>query len=239
MAYWREWLANGTFPDHPWRSYIERSALTLKGLSYAPTGAIMAAAGSSLPETPRRARNWDYRYSWIRDSSFMLRSLYRLGVRLGALEYLACVIEAVGGAGSDSTCRWSPHRRSKGPDRADPGPLSGWRNSRPVQVGSGPWDQRPDDVWGMILDAVEIHLRMGAAQIVHPVWGRASPRWSTPPLRTAGDPDQGIWEIRGDPEHFTASKVLCWVAMDRGADHGPHTPGQRAGRGRRARQLTS
>src|SRR5215469_11193668 len=79
VGYWRGWLSSGTFPDHPWRSYIERSALTLKGLSYAPTGAVMAAATTSLPETPGGARNWDYRYTWIRDSSFMLRSLYRLG----------------------------------------------------------------------------------------------------------------------------------------------------------------
>ena len=106
MAYWRDWLANGTFPDHPWRSYIERSALTLKGLSYAPTGAIMAAATTSLPETPGGARNWDYRYTWIRDSSFMLRSLYRLGFDWEALEYFAFVLEAVaGGTAATSTCR--------------------------------------------------------------------------------------------------------------------------------------
>ena len=91
VAYWRDWLSNGTFPDHPWRSYMERSALTLKGLSYAPTGAIMAAPTTSLPETPGGARNWDYRYTWIRDSSFMLRSLYRLGFDWEALEYFAFV----------------------------------------------------------------------------------------------------------------------------------------------------
>ena len=97
VGYWRDWLSTGTFPDHPWRSYIERSALTLKGLSYAPTGAIMAAATTSLPETPGGARNWDYRYTWIRDSSFMLRSLYRLGFEWEAIEYFAFVLEAVGG----------------------------------------------------------------------------------------------------------------------------------------------
>ena len=97
VAYWRDWLSTGTFPDHPWRSYIERSALTLKGLSYAPTGAVMAAATTSLPETPGGARNWDYRYTWIRDSSFMLRSLYRLGFDWEALEYFAFILEAVAG----------------------------------------------------------------------------------------------------------------------------------------------
>jgi GH15 family glucan-1,4-alpha-glucosidase len=95
--YWRNWLATGTFPDHPWRQWIERSALTLKGLSYAPTGAIMAAATTGLPETPGGERNWDYRYTWIRDSGFMLRSLFRLGFDWEALEYFAFVLDAVSG----------------------------------------------------------------------------------------------------------------------------------------------
>ena len=97
VQFWRDWLGTGTFPDHPWRRYLERSALTLKGLSYAPTGAIMAASTTSLPETPGGARNWDYRYTWIRDSAFMLRSLYRLGFFWEALEYFAFVLEAISG----------------------------------------------------------------------------------------------------------------------------------------------
>ena len=218
VAYWRDWLSNGTFPDHPWRSYIERSALTLKGLSYAPTGAIMAAPTTSLPETPGGARNWDYRYTWIRDSSFMLRSLYRLGFDWEALEYFAFVLKAVGsGNGAwdlqimygiagekDLTERTLDH-------------FTGYANSRPVRVGNGAWDQHQNDVWGMILDAVDIHLRQGAAQIVKETWdGMAS--LVDAAIAHSGDPDQGIWEIRGDPQHFTASKVLCWVAMDRGAN---------------------
>jgi len=217
VSYWRDWLSNGSFPDHPWRSYMERSALTLKGLSYAPTGAIMAAATTSLPETPGGQRNWDYRYTWIRDSSFMLRSLYRLGFGWEALEYFAFVLEAVSGDKGD----WQLQimygidgRKDLTEQTLDH--LSGWRDSRPVRVGNGAWDQHQNDVWGMILDAVDIHLRQGAAQIVHPVWeGLAS--LVDAAIAHAGDPDQGIWEIRGDPEHFTASKVLCWVAMDRGA----------------------
>ena len=95
--------------------------------------------------------------------------------------------------------------------------LSGWRNSRPVRVGNGAWDQHQNDVWGMLLDAVDIHLRQGAAQIVKPVWEGVA-KLVDAAIAHAGDPDQGIWEIRGEPQHFTASKVLCWVAMDRGAD---------------------
>jgi GH15 family glucan-1,4-alpha-glucosidase len=221
ISYWREWLSNGTFPDHPWRSYMERSALTLKGLSYAPTGAIMAASTTSLPETPGGARNWDYRYTWIRDSSFMLRSLYRLGFDWEALEYFAFVLEAVAG-GSNVAGQFELQimygidgRKDLTEQTLDH--LTGWRNSRPVRVGNGAWDQRQNDVWGMLLDAVDIHIHRGASQIVRATWeGLASLVEAA--IAHAGDPDQGIWEIRGDPQHFTASKVLCWVAMDRGAD---------------------
>jgi GH15 family glucan-1,4-alpha-glucosidase len=220
VSYWRDWLSNGTFPDHPWRAYIERSALTLKGLSFAPTGAIMAAATTSLPETPGGERNWDYRYTWIRDSSFMLRSLYRLGFAWEAIEYFAFVLEAVmgqnAGGGIELQIMYGIDGR-KDLTETTLDHLSGWRNSRPVRVGNGAWDQHQNDVWGMILDAVDIHLKSGASQIVNPVWeGLASLVDSA--IAHSGDPDQGIWEIRGDPQHFTASKVLCWVAMDRGAD---------------------
>jgi GH15 family glucan-1,4-alpha-glucosidase len=219
ITYWRDWLSTGKFPDHPWRTYIERSALTLKGLSYAPTGAIMAAATTSLPETPGGARNWDYRYTWIRDSSFMLRSLYRLGFEWEAIEYFAFVLEAVGGTTQsdwplqimygiggekDLTERTLDH-------------LSGYRDSHPVRVGNGAWDQHQNDVWGMILDAVDTYIHQGAAQIVHQTWEGIADLVDEA-IKHANDPDQGIWEIRGEPQYFTGSKVLCWVAMDRGSD---------------------
>jgi alpha,alpha-trehalase len=220
MQYWRNWLSTGTFPDHPWRQWIERSALTLKGLSYAPTGAIMAAATTSLPETPGGERNWDYRYTWIRDSGFMLRALYRLGFVWEALEYFAFVIDAVSGSDHkggfelqimygiggerDLTERTLDH-------------LTGYIESRPVRVGNGAWDQHQNDVWGMLMDAVDTHMRRGAAQIVSASWdGLAS--FVDAAIDRRDQPDQGIWEVRGDPKHFTASKVLCWVAADRGAD---------------------
>jgi alpha,alpha-trehalase len=220
VDFWRDWLSAAKIRDHPWKPYIDRSALTLKALSYAPTGAIMAAATTSLPETPGGARNWDYRYTWIRDSAFMLRSLYRLGFDWEAIEYFGFILDAVSGGDlnrrvelqimygiggeRDLTERTLDH-------------LSGYRGARPVRVGNGAWNQQQHDVWGMILDALDVQLRREASEIVAPVWeGLAG--FVDAALQRWHEPDQGIWEVRGDPKHFTASKVMCWVAASRGAD---------------------
>ena len=220
VDYWRDWLSSAKVPDHPWKPYLDRSALTLKGLSYAPTGAIMAAATTSLPETPGGARNWDYRFTWIRDSAFMLRSLYRLGFDWEAIEYWGFVLDAVtagdlnrrpelqimyGIAGErDLTEHTLDH-------------LSGWRGARPVRVGNGAWNQQQHDVWGMIIDALDVQFHLAASQIATPVWeGLAT--FVDAALQHWREPDQGIWEVRGDPKHFVASKVMCWVAAARGAD---------------------
>src|ERR1700729_954040 len=221
VNFWRDWLSSAKIPDHPWKTYLDRSALTLKGLSYAPTGASRAASTTSLPETWGGARNWDYRFTWIRDSAFMLRSLYRLGFDWEAIEYWGFVLDAVTGG--------DLHRKPElqimygiGGERDltehTLDHLSGWRGSRPVRVGNGAWDQHQNDVWGMLLDGVDTHLHQSQAQqIVRPVWeGLAG--FVDAAIAHSDDPDQGIWEIRGDPQHFTASKVLCWVAADRGTD---------------------
>ncbi len=122
VDYWRDWLSAAKIADHPWKPYIDRSALTLKALSYAPTGAIMAAATTSLPETPGGARNWDYRFTWIRDSAFMLRSLYRLGFDWEAIEYFGFILDAVSGGDLNRPVRAPDHvrhRRGTRPDRED------------------------------------------------------------------------------------------------------------------------
>jgi alpha,alpha-trehalase len=220
VDFWRDWLSAAKIPDHPWKTYLDRSALTLKGLSYAPTGAIMAAATTSLPETPGGARNWDYRFTWIRDSAFMLRSLYRLGFAWEAIEYWGFVIDAV--SGSDLNRRFELQimygidgERDLTERTLDH--LSGYRDARPVRVGNGAWNQQQHDVWGMIIDAVDVQFHRGATQIGAPVWqGLAS--FVDAALQHWHEPDQGIWEVRGDPKHFTASKVMCWVAASRGAD---------------------
>jgi GH15 family glucan-1,4-alpha-glucosidase len=180
----------------------------------------MAAATTSLPETPGGARNWDYRFTWIRDSSFMLRALYRLGYDWDAIEYFGFILDAVTGGDlnrppelqimygiggeRDLTEKTLDH-------------LSGYEGARPVRIGNGAWNQQQHDVWGMILDAIDIQFRRQAGQIVAPVWeGLAS--FVEDALEHWREPDQGMWEIRGAPKHFTESKVMCWVAAARGAD---------------------
>ena len=220
VDFWRDWLSAAKIPDHPWKPYIDRSALTLKGLSYAPTGAIMAASTTSLPETPGGARNWDYRFTWIRDSAFMLRSLYRLGFDWEAIEYWGFVIDAVSGGELNQKLELQimygvGGERDLTEHTLDH--LSGYRGARPVRIGNGAWNQHQHDVWGMILDALDVQFRHGAAQIVEPVWNGLA-GFVDAALQHWHEPDQGIWEVRGDPKHFTASKMMCWVAAQRGAD---------------------
>jgi alpha,alpha-trehalase len=220
VNYWRDWLSAAKIPDHPWKTYLDRSALTLKGLSYAPTGAIMAASTTSLPETPGGARNWDYRFTWIRDSAFMLRSLYRLGFDWEAIEYWGFVIDAVSGGDLNAKLELQimygiDGKRDLTERTLDH--LSGYEGARPVRVGNGAWNQQQHDVWGMIVDALDVQFHASAAQIVTPVWeGIAG--FVDEAMRRWHEPDQGIWEVRGDPKDFTASKVMCWVAAARGAD---------------------
>jgi len=216
--YWREWLSLAEVADHRWRPYIERSALALKGLSYAPTGAIMAAATTSLPESPGGERNWDYRYTWIRDSAFMLRALHSLGFDWEAYEFFAFVLDAVGMASIEAgELRLQIMYGIGGEtDLAEQtlDHLSGYLNSKPVRIGNGAFDQQQHDVWGMLLDSVATHSRRGG-EMAHEVW-EAIASLVEVAITRAPEPDQGIWEMRGAPQHFVASKVMCWVAIDRG-----------------------
>lgn len=211
--HWQHWLARGRFPDHPWRTHLERSALTLKGLTFAPTGAVVAAATTSLPETPGGERNWDYRYTWIRDSAFTLWALHTLGFEWEAndfLWFLADVAErdeklqimyAVDGT-ADLEEQVLDH-------------LDGYEGAQPVRIGNGAAGQDQHDLWGAVLDSVYIHTR-SVDRLDDRIWPillrqveQAIEHWNKP--------DQGIWEVRGEPQHFTSSKVMCWVALDRGA----------------------
>jgi alpha,alpha-trehalase len=216
--YWRDWLSEATVPDHLWRPYIERSALALKGLSYAPTGAIMAAGTTSLPETPGGERNWDYRFTWIRDSAFMLRALHALGLDWEAFEYFAFVLEAVSGAQPDDGWHLQIMYGIGGETDLTEHTLdhlTGYLDSRPVRIGNGAYDQQQHDVWGMLLDSLATHTHRGGA-VPSPMWEGIAGLVDDA-IANATEPDQGIWEMRGEPKHFIASKVMCWVAADRGA----------------------
>ena len=231
--HWQHWLARGDFPDHPWRNHLLRSALTLKGLTFAPTGALVAAATTSLPETPGGERNWDYRYSWIRDSAFALWGLHTLGFDWEADDFF-CFIYDVADRDEELQVMYGVDGESQ-LDEQTLDHLHGYDGARPVRVGNAAYKQRQHDVWGAVLDSFYIHTR-SQDRLDERVWSILQ-RQVESALKHWREPDQGIWEVRGDPKHFTSSKLMCWVAADRGAP-GP-TPRRRgAGRalaGRRRR----
>jgi GH15 family glucan-1,4-alpha-glucosidase len=211
--FWHEWIARGRFPDHPWRAHLQRSALTLKGLIYAPTGAMLAAATTSLPETPGGERNFDYRYSWLRDSTFLLWGLYTLGLDREANDYFYFLADLAEEEADLQIMYGIGGERELTEQILDH--LSGYDGARPVRIGNGAWDQRQHDVWGVLLDSVYLHVRSGD-ELDERRWSILAPQVDAA-LGHWRDPDQGIWEVRGPPRHFTSSKVLCWVAADRGA----------------------
>jgi alpha,alpha-trehalase len=212
--FWRAWLRDGDFPDHPWRIHLQRSALVLKGLTYAPSGAILAAPTTSLPETPGGERNWDYRFSWIRDSTFSLWALHTLGFDQEARDFMRFVL---------GVCREDPRLQIMygiGGERklteSTLDHLGGYGGARPVRIGNGAFDQRQNDVWGALLDSIYLHekaLRSSGTpadrKLIREQVETAIAAWP--------HPDQGIWESRGEPRHYVSSKLMIWVAVDRGA----------------------
>ncbi len=211
--HWQHWLARGNFPDHPWRTHLERSALTLKGLTYAPTGAIVAAPTTSLPETPGGERNWDYRYTWIRDSTFALWGLYTLGFDWEASDFMHFIADVAGDDHDLQVMYGIDGRRELEESTLDH--LSGYEGARPVRVGNGAYNQRQHDLWGAVLDSVYLHTK-SRDHLDERTWPILVKQVEAA-LRHWREPDRGIWEVRGEPRHFTSSKVMCWVAADRGA----------------------
>ena len=212
--FWQEWLKHGTFPDHPWRSYLQRSALTLKGLTYAPSGAMVAAATTSLPETPRGDRNWDYRYSWIRDSTFALWGLYTLGFDEEANDFFYFVADLAEAEERQLQIMYGIGGESR-LEEQELEHLSGYDHARPVRIGNGAYSQDQHDVWGAVLDSIYLHTR-SRDQLPDRLWPIIK-RQVEAALASWREPDRGIWEVRGEPRHFTSSKLMCWVAADRGA----------------------
>jgi alpha,alpha-trehalase len=211
--FWHDWISRGRFPDHPWSTYLQRSALTLKGLIYAPTGALLAAATTSLPETPGGERNYDYRYSWMRDSTFMLWGLYTLGFGREANDFFYFLADLAEGDADLQIMYGIGGERDLTETTLDH--LGGYEGATPVRIGNGAWDQRQHDVWGMLLDSMYLHSR-SRDRLDDRRWPMLV-RQVEAALANWRQPDQGLWEVRGAPQHFTASKVLCWVAADRGA----------------------
>jgi GH15 family glucan-1,4-alpha-glucosidase len=215
MEGWRSWSAMHQTYEGPWRDLVHHSGRVLQALTFEPTGAIVAAPTTSLPETVGGERNWDYRYSWVRDACLTMEALWVAACPDEANKFFAFLADAAAsqlhrgvdlqimfgiGGERDLTERELPH-------------LSGWRRSRPVRVGNGAWNQRQVDVYGELL---------GAAQRLVEQLGELDPitrRFLVAAAETAAvrwkEKDQGIWEIRGEPRDFLYSKLMCWVALDR------------------------
>ena len=216
-AFWRDWVHRSTYRGR-WREMVTRSAMTLKLMTYAPTGALVAAPTAGLPELAGGERNWDYRYTWIRDASFSVYALLGLGYFTEAAAFGQWVRDRVIGHGSDTN---------------GPGPLKimyrvdgtsdlteetldhfeGWRGSRPVRIGNGAADQLQLDIYGEALDAVQ-QIDARGLQAGYAGWAALANmidwlcgHWD--------QPDEGIWETRGGPKDFTYGRVQCWVALDR------------------------
>jgi GH15 family glucan-1,4-alpha-glucosidase len=218
---WRSWEAEHAVYDGPHRELVRLSSRVLQGLTYRPTGAIVAAPTTSLPETVGGERNWDYRYAWIRDASLTLQALYIGSCPDEAADFISFMTSAAGGGASadhslqimygiggehDLTERELPH-------------LRGWRDSGPVRVGNGAWGQTQLDVYGELLDALHLYseqlgeLHPEIQEFVAQLADTAAARWH--------ETDQGMWEMRGAPRHHLSSKVLCWTALDRAVKLAP------------------
>jgi alpha,alpha-trehalase len=211
--FWHEWLSHGTFPDHPWRTYLQRSALTLKGLSYAPTGAMIAAATTSLPESPGGERNWDYRYSWVRDSTFMLWGLHTLGFDWEANDYFYFMQDVAQESDDLQVMYGVQGERELEEELLEH--LAGYDGAKPVRIGNGAFDQKQHDVWGVMLDSIFLHTK-SRDHLPERRWPLIK-RLVQNAIDYWREPDRGMWEVRGEPKHFVSSKVMCWVACDRGA----------------------
>ena len=214
VRFWRNWLARARIPDHSLRHPVERSALTVKGLTYMPTGATVAALTTSLPETPGGERNWDYRYTWMRDSTFTLQALHYLNLDWEADEFMQFVADVEPTEdGSLQIMYGIDGRRDLTESTRDE--LSGYEGAHPVRIGNGAFDQRQNDVYGAVLDSLLLHTRR-SKRLPRRFWPLVESQ-AAGAMATWREPDQGIWEARGKPQHYVSSKLMGWVALDRAA----------------------
>ena len=214
IRFWRAWLGRARIPDHRWREPIQRSALIIKGLTFMPTGATVAALTTSLPETPGGERNWDYRFTWMRDSTFTLQALHWLNLDWEADEFMQFVADLEPNDDGGMQIMYGiDGRRDLTEQTLDE--LSGYAGARPVRIGNGAFDQRQNDVYGAVLDSILMHTRR-SQRLPRRLWPIVQSQAECA-TRVWGEPDQGIWEARGAPQHYVSSKLMCWVALDRAA----------------------
>ena len=218
---WRSWEALHDIYPGPQRELVRLSSRVLKGLTYRPTGAVVAAPTTSLPETVGGERNWDYRYAWIRDASLTLQALYVGSCPDEATDFVSFMTSSAGGgAGAEHSLQimygiGGEHDLS---ERELPH-LAGWRNSRPVRIGNGAWAQTQLDVYGELLDA--LHRYQDQLGELHPEIQRFAAGLADAAARGWEKRDAGMWEMRGEPRHHLSSKVLCWTALDRAVKLAP------------------
>jgi GH15 family glucan-1,4-alpha-glucosidase len=227
LSYWERWSEQCTY-DGVYADAVLRSLVTLQGLSYAPTGGIVAAATTSLPETLGGERNWDYRFCWLRDATFTLQALLRTGFRDEACAWREWLLRAVAGSPEQLQILYGLAGERRTPE-VELDWLGGYEGSRPVRVGNGATEQRQHDVFGEVMDTLYLARDHGidpdenAWRIQQRLMEHLAERWK--------EPDEGIWEVRGPRRHFTHSKVLAWVAADRAVrsveEHGLSGPVER------------
>ena len=213
VDYWRRWLAKSTYKGR-WREMVERSALALKLLTYEPTGTIVAAPTCSLPEELGGVRNWDYRYTWVRDAAFTLYGLLRIGFTEEAARFMGWIEDCTHDLNPDGSMQVMygiDGRRELTEETLDH--LEGYKGSRPVRIGNGAYSQLQLDIYGELIDAIYLYDKYGTP-ISYDFWIhiRRLVNWVCNNWQRA---DEGIWEVRGGQRHFVYSKVMCWVAVDR------------------------
>ena len=213
VQFWRDWLSHCTYHGR-WQEMVRRSALALKLLTYEPSGAVIAAPTTSLPESIGHGRNWDYRYTWIRDASFALYALLNIGFTTEAERFMNFVearCRELDKDGSLQVMYGIDGRHDLTEEKLDH--LEGYRGSRPVRIGNGAYNQLQLDIYGELMDAVFLYNR-GATPISYDLWVnvRRLLAWLCDHWQ---DKDESLWEVRGGPREFTYSKVMCWVAFDR------------------------